>query len=259
MGYRRKKHTRRHVLRIAAILLIGFLVVGGVVYSVAYAPFLRVGSVTVTGAKTVLEADIRNAYIHFAQSSFIGRLLSPDRIFFWVWASAPVPASAISANLSSAVVHTDLWSRSVALAVEERDFFGIVCIDQGGCENFDHTGFVFAHAPDVYGALVFKITMEGKTLPPVGASLFSDSDWFGRMVTTLNQLKRAGIGIQSVRIRSQELREWEAVLSSGTLLQFSFNAVPEAVATTLNNLFEREKSHTLSYVDLRVPGRLYYR
>lgn len=234
-------------------LLLGFL------WVLYYAAFLQVSSVTIEGTARVTQENVYRALFSSVPRSWFQGSLGPDRVLFWSLSEKNPDARRIMPELSSVLFETGLMNRAVRIRVTERQPFGIWCPSEESCVVFDREGIVFAPSPRTFGTLLLKIDGTTGTMPVMGQSLFRDAEWLPRIIATLDALQQSGLPAKAVRVRPVALREWEAVTPSGARLIFSFDFVPQQLAGVLSDFSGKEKLDTLSYVDFRVPGRMYYK
>lgn len=255
---RRHNHRIRFWWWIAG--LVGTVcVIVGFLWMVYYAAFLRVSSITIEGTERTPEESVYRALFASTPRSWFQGSLGPDHIFYWSLSGEHPDARRIMAELSSVTFETGWFERAVRIRVEERQPFGIWCPHEDACAVFDKEGITFASAPRTFGTLLLKIDGETGLLPVVGEPLFRNPEWLPRIIETLDALRKAELPAKAVRVRAIALREWEAVTPSGTRLLFSFDFVPPQLAAVLLDFGNKEKLNTLSYVDFRVPGRMYYK
>ena len=234
-------------------------VIVGFLWVIYYAAILKVSSVTIEGTERIPEETAYQALFSSVPRSWFQGSLGPDHVFYWSLSEKHPNARRIMAELSSVTLETGWFERAVRIRVEERQPFGIWCPHENDCVIFDKEGIVFGSAPRTFGTLLLKIDGETGLLPVVGEPLFRNSEWLPRIIETLDELQEAGLSAKAVRVRAIALREWEAATPSGTRLLFSFDFIPTQLSAVLSDFRNKEKLDTLSYVDLRVPGRMYYK
>jgi len=257
---RQRLHNRRvHFWWFIAALCGAVCLIIGFLWVVYYAAFLKVSSVTIEGSTHISKEAVYEALSTTLPRSWFQGSLGPDHVFYWSLSEKHPDARRIMAELSSVAFETGWFDRAVRVRVEERQPFGVWCPHDDTCALFDKEGIVFASAPRTFGTLLLKIDGETGLLPVVGEPLFRDSEWLPRITMTLDALQDAGLPAKEVRVRATDLREWEAVTPIGTRLLFSFDFVPSQLAAVLSDFANKEKLGSLSYVDFRVPGRMYYK
>lgn len=234
-------------------VIIGFL------WTIYYAAFFKISSITIEGAEHVSNQAVYEALFSSLPRSWFQGSLGPDHVLFWSLSKENPDVRSIMAELSSVRLESGFFDRAVRILVVERQPFGIWCPSEEVCMVFDKDGIAFAFAPRTFGTLLLKIDGATGLIPIVGQPIFRNVEWLPRIIKTLDALKNAGLPAKAVYIRAIALREWEAVTPSGVRLLFSFDFVPQQLSAVLSDFRDKEKLDTLSYVDFRVPGRMYYK
>ncbi|MEK7465337.1 MAG: hypothetical protein AAB631_01010 [Patescibacteria group bacterium] len=236
------------------------LLLAGFFWALFYSSFFKVTAVEIVGTgKLSREAVYQTLASSLQTSGFLGAL-GPDNIFFWELGQKYPDTKISMPVLASADISVDLFARRVNITVNERKVFGVWCVKEGKeCFSFDEGGVVFAPAPNTFGTLLLKIQSEDERAPVLGESVFRIPEWLSRITETLQSLNHAGTPVSVVRVKELSLREWEAVLPSGAALYFNFDFVPIELTSVLKDFIARIKIEGLTYIDFRVPGRMYYK
>lgn len=231
----------------------------GLLWVLYYAAFFKVSSITIEGADRVTQEAVSRALFSSVPRSWFQGSLGPDHVLFWSLSDKHLDVRPIMAELSSVSFETGIAARAVRIKVVERQPFGIWCPSEDACVTFDREGIIFAPAPRTFGTLLLKIDGITGLMPVKGQPLFRDPAWLSRINETLDALQQSGLPAKTVSVHALALREWEAVTPSGVRLLFSFDFMPPQLSAVLSDFREKEKLDTLSYVDFRVPGRMYYK
>jgi hypothetical protein len=259
------KVRRRFLYACGIVVLVAALGVGGVYLFTVSGAF----AVTVTPPKTKLVsgAEVLKSVVaeRMAEHPLL-RLLGSDNFFFWRGArSASLTASLVPA-VSNIGIDAKYSGRTVAVTAEERMMEGVWCIEvasgtvpAGGCYAFDSHGIFFADAPEIHGSLLLKVTDENPGPRALGARILFDPVWYANFMETLKDLKESGYTVTKIAVRRDEFREWAVTLDSDVEMRFSFDFVPPSFGNALVNLAERFDFSKLSYLDFRVPNRIYYK
>jgi hypothetical protein len=212
------------------------------------------------------------------------RFLGADSVLFWRGSGTVHLLAALSPAVADVTVDVQLAERRVSFSVTERPIVGVWCFPgRGGepsrgetaassaaptvtghepsptCYGFDDDGVLFTDVPDVSGSLILKVMDENQDLPVLGQRVLLKREWYDRFRETLAAIDENGRAIVAVRVRDAGIREWEVTLAEGTVLHFSFEFVPENLGSVLRSLGERLKFESLSYIDFRIPNRVYYK
>lgn len=257
--YRRFESQRTFFITLAATSGIVLICIG-LVYLIVWSPLFRVQSLTVDGAnlatpphvlRTVVTAELLRS------APWWRGILGPENTLFWSLDTTRKLTG--TSYLKSITLQTSLLRRSVTVAVEERRALGVWCVGERACFVFDQNGIVFAKAPEVRGVLITKVNDEsGRIIAPHGGVL-PYNQWFANMLHTLEMLDEARMGATRVALHNIELREWEATTTAGLTFHFSLNFIPENLSKIMRDVQSRLAISELTYLDFRVPNRLYYR
>jgi hypothetical protein len=274
-----RKVRGKFLLWSGVAVLIGGAAVG-MVYLVVVSGTLS-ASFVFPEMKLVSSAELFKELVaqRMAEHPFL-RLLGADNILFWR-GSEPVH---LLAALSPVVadISTDVWltGKRVSFTVSERPIIGVWCLldahagESSGegttttphvetiartCYGFDDDGVLFTVAPDISGALILKVTDENQEGRVLGQRVLPKQEWYERFSRTLRTVRENGGVVIAARVREAGLHEWEATLAEGVVLVFSFDFVPDDLGSVLRSLEERLKFESLSYIDFRIPNRIYYK
>ena len=255
---RRPKSERRRIIIGWTIAIAVIACIAGIVYGVGFSNVSKVRGVLVIGNRIVGSDEIARAVSGaLASRSWISRAVGEGNIVFWMFAKEMPGETINEPAIKSLVVHVDLIGRRVIIEVREREFIGVWCADT--CVGFDDRGIAYFDAPSIEGSLFLEIQDVGGSAPKFGERVLGDEQQFNNMLATIQGVRDAGIAITHVTVKDHNLREWSITPSHGGELLFSFDVVPERIASILKNIMERTKWDGLSYVDFRVVNRVYYK
>ena len=238
------------------LFLLGLLVIGSL-YLVLYSDILKVKSIKVEGADIIYQSSLLRSLIPeiIAKSKLKG-WLGPENLLFW--GNQSLKSVRNLATLKMIKIKTDLFQKKADIQFEERKLKGIWCLVSFECYGFDGEGIVFIKAPEPEGVLILKIDDENQRQIVIGHSVFNDL-WFKNILVTLRDLDESGWEAVSVRVRDLKLEEWEMKTPAGLAIYFSLNFVPEDLGSIMKNLKDRLSINKLTYLDFRVPSRIYYK
>jgi cell division septal protein FtsQ len=186
--------------------------------------------------------------------------LGSDNILFWFLGKKE---NLVNNNILPSVeqinLDVDLFDRKVKVLVEEKELSGIICKPEKLCFAFDKSGRIFASAPFVKGSLIFRIDDTNDRPLVFGEKFLSKEKWINNILKTIKIIKESGFNIKSSAIREMDLSEWEVVISDGPKLLFSLNFVPGDLQEIIKTLKERADFSDISYFDMRVENRIYYK
>ncbi len=156
-------------------------------------------------------------------------------------------------------------NRTVAVSATKQELWGVWCAEApaeqgaGRCYGFDKDGILVAAVPRTSGSLILTVHDVSGRPRVLGQRVVPDEVWMRRLSETLRAVEDTGERVTRVTVREQSLHEWTASLASGPILEFSFDFMPEKLTETIRKLGMEVPFGTLSRIDFRVPGRLYYR
>jgi len=238
--------------------LLGALCIG-LVYFVLRSPWLSVTEINTPDLPGISGEDISDALKIQMLGNHVRAMLGPRNILFWKWGSYPDSLWRFPA-LKNLGVQTDFWKRSVNITAEERKLWGVVCDAAGSiCYGLDENGIIFSQVPDVSGSLLLKIGYASNRVFLLGQPLFSRPEWFSNFRGTIDALNRNGFRVVAIKSVDLSSREWTAQLAQGPDFYFSLNFMPENLDSILKGLGSKLDFNKTSYIDFRVPNRIYYK
>ena len=210
-------------------LLFAALVVVGGTYLLFHAEFLKatvaVSGMRLTDESSVLKELIANRFDSGALREFMG----PDNVLFWYFGGAEDSLASLLPAIQSEKTRVNVFARSVTVDVTERTLVGVWCVIGGECYGFDKDGVIFMSVPETSGSLILRVTDENPGIKVPGQRVLPEPDWLGRFLTAIEAVKGSLGGIAAVTVHNVTLHEWRLTLAK------------------------------LSYIDFRVPNRIYYK
>lgn len=247
----------------SACLLLLLLI--GLWYVVFSTDLLRVQKMEVKGTVLVERTELLYALSTKLTNGVMPALLGPDNILFWMFrGSEPerIDAIPLVAHLSFT---PRLFTRAVEVTVEERKLFGVWCAADPvssvipPCYGFDREGIAFSEVPWVNGNLILRVH-DGNPRPLVlGFPVLPRPLWMKNFFDTVEVFSEERLPVMEFTMKPFALREWSATLASGTAVYFSLDFVPENLAAILESFKVKPDFGMLTYLDLRVPNRVYFR
>lgn len=251
-----KRESKRKRLYIISIICLVFLCIIGVfVYFFYWSSALQVVEFSVNGVNNTEET--REAVLGYFDG--IKSFFSPahDRIVFWMFHDGEIQSPSFLPSASSIRLTSNFNERKVIIDVVLRVMSGVWCT-ANRCFVFDKNGVLFDQSPDVSGSLILKIRDENNTPVSLGNSVLSQEE-FQSMKQAIESVERNKIPISEIVIQNRELKEWATVAPNGFSVRFSFDAIPEDLDSVFKGIFERTQLEKLTYIDLRVPNRVYFK
>jgi len=252
----KRRMRRRRIIIFWSVVVATVIFVGGLIYLVYFSSFIKVKQFSIQGNRVAGSDDLQQLLIKKLDTrGWFRRGLGSNNILYWVGAGE-VDDSGIPAA-SAVVVHTNIFTRTVSVEIKERIFVGVWCSKT--CVGFDSNGIAYFLAPNVEGSLLLKVQDENESELVLGSPVFFDPRALQNIFQSLTIVKESGIAVDTIRVKEATLREWELHSTKGTVFKFSLDFVPEKLKSVLDNLKERTKLEDLSYVDMRVENRVYYK
>jgi len=231
----------------------------GIGYTVLYSGLFKVQAVEVSGGEALPYEQLLAALsAQLTDSTFRG-LLGPGNILFWMFrGSEPKQLNTLPLAVEATIV-SHPWKRTVEVAVGERELFGVWCVPGGLCFGFDREGMLLGEVPGVEGALMVKVQDENSRSLVVGQPVLPNPQWVKNFLVAVATLEEKNLPVVAFTVKPIVLHEWWATLDSGTLIYLSFDFVPENLSAIVENFRAKPDFTKLTYLDLRVPNRVYYR
>lgn len=239
-------------------IIIGIVVVavGVGMYFYYWSPTLRIGEFSIVGTNSKEEA--KTAIINYFDSSRSFFSPAADRIVFWMQYNEEfIQSPTFLPYAASIKLTSNIAEKKVTAEITPRVMSGVWCTSEK-CFVFDDNGIVFAEAPDVSGSLILKIRDENNTPVLLGNSVLSGEE-FKSIKKAIQSIQKNKIPISEVLIQNVELKEWATIAPNGFSIKFSFNSIPDDLDSVFSGIFERTSIGKLTYIDLRVPNRVYFK
>jgi hypothetical protein len=257
-GFKKNKRQWEFWLFSGGLFILGALLIG-TLYFILRSPWLKVKNINAPDLPGISRDDILNALKIDMLRSKMRAMLGPNNILFWEFGSHPSSLFRFPA-LENIRVDSNFWDRSVEVAAEERELWGALCNSSGSmCYGLDENGIIFSEVPNVSGSLILKINDMNDRFFVLGQPVFSRPEWFGYFKQSIDTLNRNGFRVISAEIGDLSLREWTARVVSGPEFHFSLTFTPENFDSILKNLGNKVDLGKTTYVDFRVPERIYYK
>lgn len=236
-----------------------FLALGGAGYALVATDALAVASVRVEGVRLADHARVKTALAEALEAHAPRAWLGSGLMPFWLFAEPPAAFREAFPMFRAVTIAPRLFAREVVIEAEERELYGVWCVKSGACYAFDREGIAFGSAPRVTGALVTKVEDAREAPLAAGDPVLAESAWRANLLRTLAVVRAAHLAPRAITVLDLSRREWEVVLTEGPVLKFSFAFVPERLADALASLARRADFRSLTYLDFRVPDRLFYK
>lgn len=257
-----KRHKERRIKRtILGIFLLAMCFAAG--WFFIFSDAIKVKEITVipgvlSNADMVKTATINAVTPH----NFLNQIINNDNLLVWGSRTITLDAKKFP-MIESVIIKRDIFKRTVQLTVVEKERKFIFCEKfgeaMGKCFWIDASGDVIGEAPYIKSKL-FPVVMVADTASAplfVGGSAIVASQT-AVLDDVVSLLDRLSLPADSITIRKRALRECEVQIAKGPLFYFSLENDPGAYDSVVMSLMNEGLWSKISYVDLRVPGRMYY-
>jgi hypothetical protein len=256
-GLKKKNRSRFWFAAGGAFLLGAFFI--GAIYFILHSPWLAVRDFSAPELPGISGRDILDSLKIEMLGNYVRAMLGPKNILFWKWGDHPESLYRFPA-LKNLSVEASFWKRSVKVSAEERRLWGVVCNSPGStCFGVDENGIVFSRVPEVFGFLLLRINDVNNRVFIPGQPLFSRQAWFSNFKKTVDILNESGFRVIGIKSMNTLSREWEAQILGKPDFYFNLSFVPDNLDSVLKGLDSSINLSKASYVDFRIPTRIYYR
>lgn len=150
---------------------------------------------------------------------------------------------------------------TLAVNFEKRVQVGFWC-NESNCYSFDKDGIIFKEAPASEGSLILKIKDFDKKLVLIGDKILDD-DRLSFIFSFYDAVEKTdNFKITEFKIKPASDIDLEAVVNNDWAIYLDPAQNPEAEASNLFTVVNealKSKLNNLSYVDLRIPSRIFYK
>ncbi len=248
---RRKRSFSRGVFLMAALCLL--LLTGGVVYLIGFSSFSRITEIQVVGTDQISKDAVLETIRGAVAKNGLSRWMGINNFFLWPWGNITINYLAAE----TVMVQKNIFTRSIVITVQEREYFGVWCGEEGGCFWFDSLGVLFDEAPVIEGRFIVRVVDRERTTLSLGKHTIAQP-LFGNFKQIVDRMKAADLPAQEI-IFQEKLQEVHWKTFDGALVLFSLRFDPTINISALETFIQKLPLQDLDYVDLRVDGRLYYK
>lgn len=236
------------------LLVTGALLVGGsFLWLVFWSPFFSVTTVQIGGMSASLMSVVRGSAWEFLDMRQLYVFQPAHNIVLLDSASLTQHLLTALPSLAGVSVVKD-YPHTVMIRVTERIPFGVWCRGDA-CQYIDRTGARWGDAPRSRGTILLLIDDQQED------TLF-DSRLFTSITTAADQLPEFGIRLAWVLLPDTAPGDMTVRTDIGFDLRFNaFGDMDDQLTTLAVFLADRAKDAAFhpQYIDLRTPGRVYYR
>jgi len=186
--------------------------------------------------------------------------VSSNNFLLWPEGEMVINSFPLVANLR---IEKSFVDRRISIDVQEREALGVWCDypdAEQQCWWFDNRSLLFEKAPNLEGSLIILIE-EGKEKVEIGLGKrgLADKPWYNMNIIISSNMVR-DLSIHKFTIDRQK-KEVIAETAGGFSIYLSLRFDPTINLKALNKLIAKDDINLkkISYLDLRVKNRLYYK
>lgn len=251
------------------------ILASGLIYILVYSPIFRVDQFTFQGNKRLSNEAVMAIIRPLIFQGRIANFLGWNNFLSWPNGGVDVSGTAFL----EAMVYKDWLTRSITIAVQERERFGIWCVNpslledrpsskprasqssksEGGeiCYWIDEEGVMFEEAPLTEGTLILKVRDIKNPRLAIGFQVLEDR-FINNLIAILKNLKDFNFAVENL-ILDRELQELKVETYDGLLVLFSIRFDPQLNINSFKELQGILDFKKIKYIDLRVENRIYYK
>ena len=248
---RRKKGRK---LRLVAGVVLILVLTSGAVWLLK-SPWYNVRSVTVEQLDDTLSQEVASttgAYIH--THSFLASIfLSPESFLGFSGNSLRQEITRAHPELADITVSKNYFTRTVTIQARERAKTALWCDTQNSCWWFDDSGTIFLQAPSTQGQLLKKIISSANESIAIGQQIPLDNSILNSIFSFLDAIHAPGRSL----LWNPELEEITTEARKGfPTIYFGTRQDPSYALASVEKIANLSQ---LSYIDLRITNRIYYK
>src|SRR5258708_1852190 len=170
--HRRRRERQVKFLFFASAIVIVIVIVG-ILWLFTRSPFFRIQAIVIRGNSSIPGADVKDLLYSavLRNHGFVKSLLGLDSLLAWPSGMLPASDTNLIPQLADLSVSKNYFTRTVSVAVAEREPFGIWClmprgssatsvavpVTNEGCFCFDRSGTIFEKTFDTQGSALFAV------------------------------------------------------------------------------------------------------
>lgn len=225
-----------------------------------YSDYFKIKNIQIKGIELISDESLLSAITAQMKKDAGWRtFVGSKNILFWEFGAEPNLPAETSPIIAELKINSNLTERKVIIQVKERELFGVWCVSEKNCYAFDAEGFIFSETPEVHGVLITKIEDQNTRDLAISNKILPNEEWIKNFLGTVKIAKENNIAIAEIEIKDLALREWELKTVWKPVIYFSLDFIPENLELIFSNLAQRFDLNKLSYLDFRVPNRIYYK
>lgn len=253
LGQQQLKRKRRSSYFKVFFIILGITALGaGTIYTIIYSPIFQVDDYIIENNRRLPSETVLGFLKPLVLKGAISRLLGEDNFLIWPKGGLDVSGT----PLLSASIEKNWLDRSIKVSIQERELFAIWCVQKDACYWLDQNGLAFEEAPETEGSLILKV-YDSRQEALLGAKVLEDR-FLGNLLMILSNLKKINLPVKKITF-DRELQELRAETYDGPALLFSVRFNPQLSIESLDSLLKTLDLKKLSYIDLRVENRIYYK
>ncbi|MBI5420898.1 MAG: hypothetical protein HZA35_01120 [Parcubacteria group bacterium] len=265
----RTQDTRRKRLRFSFFLILGMFLLSGVIYGVFFNPKLLVANITISGFDQSLATQFQDAM----RTKKILKGFVPSNNLLFIDKGDFISVGDQYPEIKNVVMQKDYRNARLDFSVTTRKPEGLWCGEREGCYVFDTDGVIYIKQEMNVASSSFSLVIEDSNrfptlLSPVQNENISTKKIRDGIITPelisvfkglLNIFKENGVSIKTIIRRTEA--DNIVLLETNDEHIFLIDGGRSAEDSMRDFLLAKNKIdfQKITYVDLRIPGRVYYK
>lgn len=263
----RNREARRRRLRFFCFIFVACVLIAGGVYGLFFNPALRIRQVFVSGADQPVSDEINTLL-----QKNIFRVLPGNNLLF-VRADNFSPILERYSTIKNIVLRKEYRNAALYVDVSMRIPAGVWCGDWNECFLFDEAGVIYTQLEEMVASSSFPIVVEETRQLPKTLSFLGGGDFVDRklldVVVKPEELQRFkhlimlfgehNMSVDRILRPNGAYRDVIFETKRGGFILVNIARSTEETERDFLLIREKIPSVDFAYIDLRIPGRIYYR
>ena len=247
----RKRRNFRIKIYFGGLILILFLI--SILYILVYSPIFQIREFKIAGAQRLNNEEVLKILTPAILNTKTAYFLGIKNLFIWNEKKPDVSRSA----LLEANIKREWLGQAVIIGIKERERLAIWCRTNSPCYWIDKNGMAFEEAPETEGSLILIVRDNSPEILNQGG-VVAESRFVENLSAILNGILELKIPAKKI-IFDKRLQEVRVESYFGPDYFFSIRFNPKLNLESLESLEEKNDLKRVSYFDLRVENRIFYK